>query len=286
MSFTLDSRILATPRIEGLIGQRALRSYRLIFRIALSFPPREEGDEATLLDLTGQVMVQGKGGGPHFLGSVQSSRSPILVDIRGFQVSTAAELALDLDLARLEGLEGIRLGEGLNFILTLWARVQSRSKYSSLSEELSFSVNQGTWVELLAQVGYARILLLELPLPEGDVRPEFLAATKHLASAQKEMELGHYREAVGACRDVLEAVSAALDDRDDQDEEFKPLFEKTREKDKAARLRVVRRALKVLCHPARHADPLSARIDWDRLDAFGMIAMTGTVIRWSAQTGK
>jgi len=283
MSFTVNGRTLATPKIESVIGQRGLRSFRLLFRVTLAFPPRDEGDEATLLDLTGQVMVRGRGGGPHYLGRVVSWRDPVLVDVRGYRGSTTSELALDLDLARVEALEELRLGEGLDFRVTLWARVQSKSGYSNLSEELSFSVNQGTWVELLGQMGYGRIMLLEVPVPDEDGSPELVAATTHLANAQKEMELGHYREAVGTCRDVLEALSVALNDRDDQDEEFRSLFEKTRDKDKAARLRVLRRAFKVLCHPARHADEVSARIDWDRLDAFAAIIMAGTIIRWSAQ---
>lgn len=283
MSLTINGRILATPKIESVIGQRGLRSYRLLFRVALAFPPRDEGDEATLLDLAGQVMVRGRGGGPHYLGRVESSREPVLVDIRGFRGSSTVELALDLDLARVEALEDLRVGEGLDFSMTLWARVQSKAGLSSLSEELSFSVNQGTWVELLGQIGYGRIILLEVPVPDEHDFPELVAATSHLATAQKEMDLGHYREAVGACRDVLEALSGALNDRDDQDEEFRSLFEKSRDKDKAARVRVVRRALKVLCHPARHADEVSARIDWDRLDASAVIAMTGAVIRWSGQ---
>jgi len=48
--------------------------------------------------------------------------------------------------------------------------------------------------------------------------------------------------------------------------------------DTADRLRVLRRALKVVTHPARHRDQVTAAIDWSRIDAAQMITMTAAFI--------
>jgi hypothetical protein len=47
---------------------------------------------------------------------------------------------------------------------------------------------------------------------------------------------------------------------------------------KADRLRVPRRALKLVMHPARHRDEVSVLIDWSRIDATQLITMTAAFI--------
>jgi hypothetical protein len=47
---------------------------------------------------------------------------------------------------------------------------------------------------------------------------------------------------------------------------------------KAERLRVLRRALKLVTHPARHRDEVTAAIDWSRIDSAQLIFMTAAFI--------
>jgi hypothetical protein len=95
---------------------------------------------------------------------------------------------------------------------------------------------------------------------------------------------GHFKDAVGTCRDVLELVSSALNDEKEQaPESIKSLFEGTREMDKEQRLRVVRRSLKILTHPARHADQVSTSVEWGPLDASSVIMMTAALLQLAAE---
>jgi len=138
-----------------------------------------------------------------------------------------------------------------------------------------FEVNQTSWIKVLGQLGYAKLMLLEVPLLDG-LGPAFDEASGHLRKAKAAMLRGEYREAVGCCRDVIEALTRALRDKDEQ---LAKLVTNTRELDKAERLRLLRQALKVLTHPARHADEVAAAIEWTRTDAVAVITMTAAVMQ-------
>jgi hypothetical protein len=59
----------------------------------------------------------------------------------------------------------------------------------------------------------------------------------------------------------MENILRALKDNDTID------FTNTRAMDKADRLRLLRRAFRVVTRPARHRDDVSVAIDWSRTDA-------------------
>jgi len=91
--------------------------------------------------------------------------------------------------------------------------------------------------------------------------------------------LGHDRDAVGSLRDVLEQVMLAFGDDDAIDPDLnRILFDRSRSMTKGERLRVLRRALMLVTHPARHRDQVSVAIDWSRIDAIHMITMTAAFV--------
>ncbi len=94
---------------------------------------------------------------------------------------------------------------------------------------------------------------------------------------------GNFRDSVGACRDVMESLSKALsDDQYQLDEVVKSWFKATRSMGKEERLRLIRRAVTVLTHPARHADEVSASIEWGPMDARAVIVMAATLLQLAA----
>jgi hypothetical protein len=76
-----------------------------------------------------------------------------------------------------------------------------------LRDDLTYPANQGTWGETLGKLGDAKVILLEIPVPDASDSPELATAAKHLANAQQAMAWGHCRKAVGSCRDCLEPLS-------------------------------------------------------------------------------
>ena len=124
-------------------------------------------------------------------------------------------------------------------------------------------VNQSAWIEILEQLDYQRTMLIEVPiLNDGITDPRFSEARKHLQTAQTHLLGGHYRDAIGACRDVMEALTTVLNDEKDQlPEGISAWFDSTRLMGKKERVHLVRRAFKILTHPARHADQVATAID-------------------------
>lgn len=205
--------------------------------------------------------------------------------IRSYETGAHSQrltLGMDLSRAQLEALEVARNGGDLPLLLTWWAAIADVTGTVHHGNWLEpYEINQSSWIKVLGQLGYAKMSLLEVPLLDS-LGPEFAAASGHLSKAKEAMLRGEYREAVGCCRDVIEALSLALGDRDEQ---LARLVGNTRELSKAERLRLLRQALKVLTHPARHADEVAAAIDWTRVDAVSVITMTAALMQELAAPG-
>jgi len=187
------------------------------------------------------------------------------------------ELTCDLDRARIQAIEAARGGGNLQ--LDVWLSWRFDDGQVSSNQE-GFIVNQGVWIEVLSQMGYQQTLLIEVPLPDPAGQPELAEAVRLLGEAQGHMLRGHDREAVGELRDVLDEVTRALGDDDERiDSQLKRvLFDNSRNMTKAERLRVVRRALKLVTHPARHRDQVAVSMDWSRTDSAEMIAMVAAFV--------
>ena len=188
------------------------------------------------------------------------------------------ELVCDLDRARVEAIEAARGGGNLQ--LDVWLSWRFDDGHVSSSQE-GLIVNQGVWIEVLSEMGYQQTLLIEVPLPDPAAQPELAEAVRLLSAAQGHMLRGHYREAIRELRDVLDEVTRALgDDDESSDPQLRHvLFDNSRNMTKAERLRVVRRALKLVTHPARHRDQVAVSMDWSRTDSTEMIAMVAAFVK-------
>lgn len=262
---------LARVAVTGMTGSSGIGFFRLMVNLEFTFT--SGGDDAILFPLTGRLVVNNRDVGRLF---------PVVADLTKPTPRDYPEtkmLYADLDRPRVEALEAIRDGGALNVDVHVAGQVMSKQHGLCSLRDASekYLLNQSDWIEILRQMGYAETMLIEVPVTDG-----IRKATEYLGAAQKAMGLGHYRDAVGACRDVLDALSMAVGDGDERDPDFTPLFANTRNKDKQARLRVLRQALKILTHPARHVDEVTVLFDWNREDAVSAIAATAALLRWQA----
>ena len=271
MDLYYENNKLARVRVAGMSGSSGIGFFRLVANLEFTFTSRD--DNVTLFPLTGRLAVGNRDVGRLFpLAAELTKATP-----RDYPDTIA--LYADLDRPRVEALEAIRDGGALNVDVHVGGQVMSKQHglCSLRSASDNYQLNQTGWIDVLRQMGYGETMLVEVPVTDGIKK-----ATKFLAAAQKAVGLGNYREAVGACRDVLEAVSMGVDDGDEHDPDFTPLFANTRSKDKQARLRVLRQALKILTHPARHVDEVTVLFDWNREDAVSAIAATAALLRWQS----
>ena len=266
-----------TGAVNRVAGELALGFFRLNLYIDFVVEPADtpagQQDLPRLTELVAEVRIGGRS-----LGRF-TPLSPGYLPIQSYSSRAnrqSVPLSCDLDRARVEAIEEIRGGGHLALDVSIQGRFGDGSPYGGNEP---FVVNQGVWIDALAEMGYRRTLLIEVQVPDLHAQPELAKAIADLEQAQRHMTLGHDRDAVGSLRDALEQVTLAFGDDDKVPADLdRVLFANSKSMNKAERLRVLRRALKLVTHPARHRDQVTAAIDWSRIDAAQMITMTAAFI--------
>jgi len=284
-SWTIGPYNFAEIELKSLHGSPGLGFYRLIIRVGYTMHNKPPGQEVTVTNIGGTMEVCGKDSSARFLGYLrrESPESPLVT--YDHTNNGNFQFEIELDAKRIEAIEHIRLGGDLNFTLNIYgiAHNASDGRSHTVRASLQYRANQSTWIEVLDKMGYRRIMLLEIPILDEKVSPRFPEAAEHLRTAQVHLLRGHFRDSVGACRDVMESLSKALsDDKYQPDEAVKSCFKSTRSMGKEERLRLIRRAVTVLTHPARHADEVSSSIEWSPMDARAVMVMTATLLQLAA----
>lgn len=280
--WSCNGTTFAKLNLKTLRGEPGLGFYRLIAQVEVTTHGKPAGEEVSVINIRGEMQVRGKDQRDRYLGNLRRLGTDSSIMTYQHIGDNNFQLEIEMDARRVEAIEEIRLGEDLLFTLTLYGLAYSeREKRSQpVNVTLQYRANQSAWIEILQQMGYRRTMLLEIPLLGDEVSPRFPEAAEHLKTAQTRLLCGHFRDAVGACRDVMESLSVVLSDENTQPPEIiKSWFENTRSMGKEERLRIVRRALKLLTHPARHADEVSASIEWRPMDARTVISLTAALLQ-------
>lgn len=286
-AWSLNSTVFAELDWQRLHGQPGLGFYRLVAHIGVTFHGKPDGAEVTVTNIDGELLVRGKDNQEHYLGYLRRQGATYPFATYQHTATGSITLEIELDAGRIEAIERIRLGGDLFFKLTLYGSAYGGGDTHSraVQDVLHFRANQSSWIEILDQMGYRQTMLLEIPVAGGEISPQLSEAAKHLQTAQAHLLRGHFRDAVGACRDVMELLSAALTDEEGQlPGTIKAWFDDTRSMGKGERLRIVRRALKVLAHPARHADQVATSIEWGPTDARAAIIMAAALLQLAGES--
>lgn len=271
-----SAHTFATGSIGEMRGESGLGFFRLTLPVELVIEPAggsvTDPDRLKLTDLTAELRTGGK-----LVGTFNAPLQSMPVTTYPERSNRAhIYLTCDLDRVRLEAIEDVRAGGNIDFTVNLAGRYSTGHAFGVGD---SLAINQGVWVSVLEQLGYRKTMLIEVPVPDPAEQPELSEAINLLGQAQGHMQRGHDREAVGALRDVLEQLTMALGDDDNLDPDLtRVLFSNGRSMTKADRLRVLRRALKLVTHPARHRDQVSVLIDWSRVDSQQMLTMVAAFL--------
>ena len=273
----IGSETFAELEVKSIHGNSGLAFYRLIFQVDITQHSRSKEARVMVNTIKGELWVKGKNNKEYFLGCAQRPGPDNPIETYDYTFTSNIQLEMELDSRRMEAIEQIRLGEDLSFRLELYGIARSRqTPFQPVNATLQYRANQSTWIEVLGQMGYRQTLLLEIPVLSEEISPSFAESSEHLKKAQTMLLNGHFRESVGACRDVLESLAKALGD---EAETNSIPFENLRELDKEKRFRQVRRALRFFTHPARHADEVSAQIEWELEDAKAIISLTAVILQ-------
>jgi len=304
----MDAYLHMTPAgmnttLKELHGRPSLGGYHLNFRI--QFLPTEPPDFAGA-----HMLVQARigaafgGGGAWPIGSLQLEHPIVFPGLaRRSQVVANAEFAIDLSHEQLEALEKERSAGPIQLHFDLqgvvvrepgqvqalkprfrWvglprtkANLLPRTTAEAFWGNISFDVTAAQWVKVLEELRYAQGFLVQVPRIDGGTSPKAADAVRRLEQAVTAMNEGRYKDAVSECRDLLEAVYGSADPKRYPD--FAPTFPKQREADKAVRFWLIRQALLVVAHAAKHQDEVTAEITWERKDVAAVISALAALVQ-------
>jgi len=279
-NWTMNSQIFAAWDASKLHGTRGLGFYQFIIPIEITTHNVPNAQKITVTNISGALRVQGVGSqsNPTLLGRLvqQGTNYPIATSehIGNHQIS----FEIELDAKRIDAIEQIRLGENLTFSIELYATANRGELSQPLYQQPhQLTISQSDWIKVLENIGYRKTLLIEIPVPTGEANPALTEATKHLANAQKQMLHGHYREAVSACRDILESLNRSIND------EVEPVQTSKKKRDKRERFLAIRTALLELTHAAKHTDETTSLIEWNLADARASISLAATLLQWASE---
>lgn len=278
-TLSLGDTAFADVRIMNVLGQHGVGFYRLAIQVSVDMHARAEDQAVTVLNLTADLYLQEGAGHGSLVGHMETREQDVPFYSLRFNHEQWITFDLELDAARVQAIEALRMGRSLNVQLHIngTAVAPGARQLQRIRAQIRHEATQSDWIRVLDGMEYRKTLLLEVPMPATDAHEGLRQAVEHLRQAQDLLMHGRYREAVGACRDVLESLDTALGDA------AAAVPDNQRDWDKACRVRNLRRALKVLTHPARHADEVSAQHEWGPEDAASIVTATAALLRLATQ---
>lgn len=273
-----NSQTFASWQVGKISGNKGLGFYQLNFPVAITTQPAPKGQPSiTVTDLFGSLHARGTNSPSHpsLVGRLVANQS-YFIRTSEYSGSHQVNLEVELDSARMEAIESIRLGGDLTFSVSLYGFADSQGNKQTLYRlPCDLPVGQSDWIKVLENVGYRKTALLEIPIPTGEINSVFSEAVAHLETAQKQMLRGHYREAVGACRDVLESLSRFLKNENNEIQTPK------QKRSKEDRINAIKKAFYDLTSAAKHSDETTSQFEWSRADAVSSIRMAATLLQWA-----
>lgn len=180
-----------------------------------------------------------------------------------------------LSYEAFDALERARDGQGLRLQLNVHALLVGSDDEKlrwPRSGNAPITVSAGDWVAAMEAAGVADAVYVVVRAPLHAHDGEHARAVQLLRKARRLLAEGHYTQAVAEARKVLEVLTEI--GPPPPSEEAKP-----RQRDKAQRWDVLRKAVTELANAAPHSDPITSEIDWTRGDAIAVIASTAGLLQ-------
>ncbi len=269
--WTLGKETYAIWNVYKVIAEKCLGFYRLKFSFSGSVKPNAN---IFLSNFSCEVSAKTPNTKASCLGSAQFSPLILSTTDENWYFS----LTIDVTTPQIEALERLRSHGNLMLIFNLQYTRNMPGYPPSLSGvQMQHTIAQSDWIALLNEMGYQDTILIELPSRRNgkEIIPQ--TCIGHLQRARNLYLIGEYDSSVIECRRAMECI-----------ENHFPYTETTKKKrsdlDKTERLDILRKSLIKLMHPAAHADPVSSKISWNRIDAHSILAMTASLVSMVAET--
>lgn len=235
LSYSTGINTIADVKCENVSVEQAVGRYRLLFELSFDLKNWEDNmfHQGYISSLTSlRVVVKLNDA---VVGTAFPKEEDFLPPVRpgtSNTVTVRRRFALDLDRLALEEIEQVRRGQDITFELevigtaTVFALRDANFQHASSFPEplgiepllfepclakadIRHQVPQSKWIELLDRMGYARILLYEIPWPKSE-DDKLNEAISHFESARASFLSGFYTDSVVHLRKSLDSACAAI----------------------------------------------------------------------------
>jgi len=189
---------------------------RLIFHVNIE---NERSENLTILAITGEMFLKK---GDRYLG-LASLNTLFASDTIKPEGRCRFDLEVNLDFRQIEIIEEERKGDDVHFKLTLkvlYSLVERRQQLiprfrtgivvlSMPTGEMDLTIPQSEWVKMLEEIGYGRLRVIELPVPQPPEGTAIDSSLSYLHEALRSFNEGDYDDVLSNCRQAIEVVKQA-----------------------------------------------------------------------------
>lgn len=181
------------------------------------FEPSPTVRHYTITQLSGRAFFTGLGGVVQIAGF---TAGPVTLRTDGGE--QPFNIDIELDPFRVRRIEEQREGDfvlrlDITWLLMRHPEVQ-RGKWDGTIEGIEtawtqipgIQIPQSHWIRLRPKLGYGKVEIVEIPVPEKVVPESFSRALTELSEARSDLAQGNYDNVVGHCRNAVEYISKAL----------------------------------------------------------------------------
>lgn len=162
---------------------------------------------------------------------------------------------LDLSTAQLAAMEHARAGGELTFEIALIAEGVRGDDRVPTRQDLTHTSNMSEWGRVLKEIGFAEMIVIGIPVPQGVQAGALKAASEKLGRARDDYVHGRWEEVVAKCRLVIEAIWTAQGLQESATAAVKKYTGGDRRRmTRAERALFIQEALRHFAHPAHHAE--------------------------------
>lgn len=262
MDLTVNSRVIAAVEIRPVQLGRLLGAFELIIPFSGTVHAAADGVQRSLSIAGARIVMRTKNGQTVQLGRAVPDNGTLVYQ-SGSPGRADFALKLVLQPYQLEALESERDGGDLHLTIVLQARAASSDQpgghWEQYLGETPVTVPRSLWIEQLNQSGAARLLLVEVRLPDGGIRHP---ADRHLLRAQELFASADWRGCVSECRQFAEELGGG---------KLAPAMDMLRTDrrgmTKEDREDLLVAALQHYCHLAAHSESQRGQLEYRRADA-------------------
>lgn len=261
---------LHVPKLSS--GQKALGGYLLNFSVDFHIHNVSKEEAALpiqLRELTVDLNLKTRTT-EKFIGRLFSTFEPKIHQSYESSQDVNHSFSIKLSHSEIEEIEKERNGGEFEFLFKLSGFIfEGHDYYTRAWDDRALRIEQSAWIKVLEQIGYSKILMIEIPTSGEASNQNYTLAHAKLAEAKMAMLRGEWRQTVALCRECLETLPTFPDDS----------LKVTDESTKLERIQLLQKNLFRLSSLAKHANnDVANNTDWQREDALFMLATCGAMV--------